>query len=528
MRIGILLAFLTGARSGFAQSDPPDDGGQPPPAAEREPDIPADAFGRETPRGSVSGFFAAAEEGDFERAAEYVDLRFLPLEHRGTRPDVLARKLYIVLQRALWVDLGSISKRPEGVTGDGLRTNRDEFGRIDRDDRDVVLILDHMAGADGAEIWVISSGTVAQVLGLYDEFAYGPFVESLAEALPDVSFLGVELFKWVIGIGTVLLVYLVLLPVTWLVARLACPRRSTLYPQIRRLLAGPVAAMVAVLAGHAVILQLGVGQAGRRAAQAQTLIMIFAVWIIFALLNVFVAAVGNRLRAKDRQAAVVLLRPIATFLKIVVLIGAILIWLDNAGFNITTLLAGLGIGGVAVALALQKPLEDLFGALTLYTQQAVRLNDFCRFGDRIGTVEEIGLRTTRVRTLADTVVSLPNAKFASEYIENISARQKIRYHTMVRLRLDTTPEQLDEILEKTRALLTSHASVVPDSGRARFKELGEFALVIEVHVYVATTDYLEYLRVGEELNLGIVGIVAAAGARFAIPLDRLGSPTPPA
>jgi hypothetical protein len=94
MRIAILLASLGGASgSGLAQPAPPDGGAQPPPPAEREPEIPADAFGRETPRGSVAGFFAAAEEGDFERAAEYVDLRFLPLEHRGTTPDILAHKL---------------------------------------------------------------------------------------------------------------------------------------------------------------------------------------------------------------------------------------------------------------------------------------------------------------------------------------------------------------------------------------------------------------------------------------------------
>ncbi len=99
---------------------------------------------------------------------------------------------------------------------------------------------------------------------------------------------------------------------------------------------------------------------------------------------------------------------------------------------------------------------------------------------------------------------------------------------MVRLRLDTTPAQLDEILEKTRTLLVSHASVEPETSRARFKELGEYALVIEVHGYVLTTDYVEYLRVGEELNRGIVGIVAAAGAHFAIPMGRIGPTTPPA
>ena len=173
------------------------------------------------------------------------------------------------------------------------------------------------------------------------------------------------------------------------------------------------------------------------------------------------------------------------------------------------------MGGLAVALALQKPLEDLFGAITLFSQQAIRVNDFCRFGNKLGTVEEIGLRTTRVRTLENTVLTLPNAKFAAEYIENISARRKIRYHTLVRLRQDTTPQQMRDTLEKTRALLESHARIEPDSARVRFTTIDAHAHVVEVHAYVMTTDYAEFLQVAEEINLGITEVVAAAGARFA-------------
>ncbi|MHC4947098.1 MAG: mechanosensitive ion channel family protein, partial [Planctomycetota bacterium] len=172
-------------------------------------------------------------------------------------------------------------------------------------------------------------------------------------------------------------------------------------------------------------------------------------------------------------------------------------------------------------LALQKPLEDLFGALTIFTRQPVRVGDFCRFGDRMGTVEEIGLRTTRVRTLANTLVSVPNARFANEFIENVSARGSIRYHHHVRLRYETTPEQARAVLDGIRALLAGHPKVLDENQRARLTTFGEHALVIEVSAYVGTTNYVEYLGTAEELNLGIMDAVAGAGARFAIPLEAL-------
>ena len=158
----------------------------------------------------------------------------------------------------------------------------------------------------------------------------------------------------------------------------------------------------------------------------------------------------------------VLMRPLANAIKLLIAVGAVLLWLDNIGINITTVLAGLGVGGVAVALALQKPMEDVFGAVTLYTQQPVRVGDFCRIGTERGTIEEIGLRTTRIRTLTNSVIAVPNSKLASEPIENISARQKIRYRPTLRLRYDTTPEQLQQVLEGIRGLLGSHERVLQD------------------------------------------------------------------
>jgi MscS family membrane protein len=197
------------------------------------------------------------------------------------------------------------------------------------------------------------------------------------------------------------------------------------------------------------------------------------------------------------------------------------------GFNITTLLAGLGVGGIAVALALQKPMEDIFGALSLYTQQPLRVGDFCRIGSETGTVEEIGLRTTRIRSLANTVISIPNAKLASEAIDNFSVRQKILYNPTLRLRIDTNREQLDKVLKDVRELLASHEKIVKDNPRIRFQRIGKDVLELVVFAYTDTRTFPDYLEVAEDLNIKILDIVARAGTTLALPGQTLYMEPPP-
>ena len=119
-----------------------------------------------------------------------------------------------------------------------------------------------------------------------------------------------------------------------------------------------------------------------------------------------------------------LLRPAGTVIKIIIFSIAALNWLENIGFNASTLLAGLGIGGLAIALAAQKTVENIIGAITLYTSAPIKIGDFCRFGNSFGVVEEIGLRSTRIRTLDRSVIYVANAKFIDMNLENYSEREK--------------------------------------------------------------------------------------------------------
>jgi MscS family membrane protein len=229
----------------------------------------------------------------------------------------------------------------------------------------------------------------------------------------------------------------------------------------------------------------------------------------------------HRLLAIDRPGAAKLLQPMSTLLKVVVLIFGLLFWLNNLGFNITTVLAGLGVGGLAVALALQKPIEDMMGALSIFSQAPFRVGDLCRYGQTVGTVEEIGLRTTRLRTLTNTVVSIPNAQIAYHDVENLSYREKIRYWPTLRLRYDTSTDQLQTIRDGIDNLLRANARIHDDPVRVRITDFDKDAILMKVHCFLDTTDFNESLEIGEELNIGIMKIVEKAGARFALPTATL-------
>ncbi|HEY2340823.1 MAG TPA: mechanosensitive ion channel family protein [Steroidobacteraceae bacterium] len=367
----------------------------------------------------------------------------------------------------------------------------------------------------------ISNVTVAGTADLQADFGYGPFVELVAGKLPQVSILGVELYKWVLALTGGLVAYTALFAASRLIARFWTPHRALSRGRLVRYLCGPVSLVVTALVIDALLHELGLGAAARRIAEGRTVIILLATWLTLATLSLVRDALTTSLQQRGRGAAVVLQRPLFAAVKIVVVIIAALTWLNNLGYNVSTLLASLGVGGVAVALALQKPLEDVFGAITLYNQQPIRVGDFCRFGDKVGTVEDIGLRTTRVRTPANTIIAVPNAKLAGEYLENFSARRKILYNPTLRLRYDTPPEILHRVLGDIRELLTSHAKVVEDGPRVRFVRIGADALEIEIFANLDTTLWPQYLELIEELNIRMLQIIAAAGARLALPAQNL-------
>jgi MscS family membrane protein len=475
-----------------------------------------DNFGRDTPRNSFIGFLKVMEEFDYENAVKFMDLRNLPHSVSRIEPEELARQLDFVIKRGMKIRVENLSEKVTGHVVDGLPDYQDELGRIVADDGEKVLFMQKVPGPDTIFIWKVSNASIAQIPELYDYFSYPTWVENVRSHLPDdAAFLGVELFKWVIILG----VTFVLLPVFWLfgiiLSRFISHPESALFPATRQLLSFPVPILAVMLINGSLLEELGLGARAQAIIESKTMLTIVFVWIIFSLIDLFRARRREQFIARGRADAHILGRPLANALKLVTLLTATLVWLSNSGVEISALLAGLGIGGVALALALQKPIEDLLGAVSLYSQQPMQAGDFCRYGTTLGNIEEIGLRTTRIRTLDDTLVSIPNSVIAHGEIENISARKKILYHPDLPLRYDTSKEQMQAIINDIDATARNHEKVIGDSVRVRFTEYSENAMIIRPRIYVDDTDFSNYLKVVGELNMAIMKIVQDNGAHFA-------------
>jgi MscS family membrane protein len=206
-------------------------------------------------------------------------------------------------------------------------------------------------------------------------------------------------------------------------------------------------------------------------------------------------------------------------LKALVVVVAILAILTIVGVNTKTALAGLGIGGVALALGAQRTVENFLGGVFLLSDRVLAVGDVCSISNRVGTVEDITLRSVRLRTLDQTLVSVPAGVLAQAGIENFASREKILAQTILRLRYGTSVEQLTRILDDVRQLLARSPKIEKVSSRIRLVSFGERAIELELFAYLLTADFAEFLGLREGLLLEVASIVEAAGSAFAQPTE---------
>ncbi len=190
---------------------------------------------------------------------------------------------------------------------------------------------------------------------------------------------------------------------------------------------------------------------------------------------------------------------------------------ESFGVPVAPIVAGLGVGGLAIALAVRPTLENIVGGFILFADKPVRVGDYCRFGEEYGTVEEIGLRSTRLRKFDDTLVTVPNGDFSQRELTNFTVRRQRLYHTTLGLRYETTPEQLRYVMAKLREMFLGHPQVSPDWLYVRFDGFGDFSLDIEIYAYIRAPQWLKYGAIREDISFRIMDIVKEAGTGFAFP-----------
>lgn len=496
-----------------------------PPAA--EPSV--ESLGDGNPRGALYRYLMDGRSARWSDAARYLDLSGIAPDQQAVAGPLLARQLKVVLDRTIWFDLDLVSDQPDGTQNDGLPKDVERIGTIATASGPVDLTMRRVADpeANGRSVWKFSPVLIERLPALYDEFRYGWIGEHVPAALQTMGPTALE--KWqVLGlVGLLAFAWVGSWLVTKALVRVAGPivKRSAtgIDNKLLAILPRPVrfTLMLAIVWGFLPAIDI----TKRASSWIHPGLIAFA----FVTFMFYVAAAAEAMAQATREKFLregqgsgagvvdVTMRMVRILLVVIGATGLLHIF----GFNVTTIVAGLGIGGIAIALAAQKTIENLFGGLTLMADKPVRIGDYCRFGTQEGWVEDIGLRSTRVRTPSRTVISVPNSVFSNVELENLAARDRMRFSTTLNLRYETTPDQMRHALVGLRSLLLAHPKVGREMLRVRFAKLGAASLDIDINAYVMTPDVDEFLAIREDLLLRIMTVVSDAGTSFAFPSQTL-------
>jgi MscS family membrane protein len=233
-------------------------------------------------------------------------------------------------------------------------------------------------------------------------------------------------------------------------------------------------------------------------------------WALWRSVDVWSEFLMQRPWAKDSPSTRSLLSVTRNFVKIFVAVGGLVATLAALGYPVATVLAGLGIGGLALAFGAQKTIENLFGSVSLAADQTFRVGDFVKVGSFTGNVERIGMRSTRIRTLDRTVVTIPNGQLADMQIEDFASRDRIRFTATVSLVYGTSEAQVRRVLAEIEAMLRANPKVWPGPV-AKLLGFSPSSVDLELQFWFATSDYDEFRELRQETLLGIMKIVAEAG-----------------
>lgn len=250
---------------------------------------------------------------------------------------------------------------------------------------------------------------------------------------------------------------------------------------------------------------------------ARVVFVVGVAWLVLGILSRGMERLRDRAIARGSTGTGSLVLLGQRVLKALVILSAALTVLGVLGFNMTTALAGLGIGGLAIGFGAQKTIENLFGGVSLLWDEVIRVGESCNFNGRVGVVEDISLRSTRIRTMERTELSIPNGSLATMNVENLSRRDKFLFNPKIGLRYETTPDQLRCLLAEARRMLYEHPKVETATARIRLSGLEDRWLALEVFSYILTRDAAEFTAIREDILLRLMDIVTEAGTGFAFP-----------
>ena len=484
-----------------------------------EPEIPLeDPLGRSTPRGTINDFIRATHHEDFVAASSYMQLT----DKQKPNASVLAHDLKDLMDRYFTEPLSQISDSPAGALDDGLPPDREHVGPLKMKDKAVDIVLVRVKDSVSGDIWLISSETLEQVPVLHGVMEEAWLDRVMPESLSKYTLFDISVAQWLLWSGSLGLPLLLL----WLLFRLlGLPFRKMMTSPLKRArfeiwtsrLRWPTIIVLTIII-HAACVFLASSSVNFRIRYSHfmSIFLVLALaWLIGRIMHLLFehARILARARGQSGSESLILLgrRVFNALLAIV----AIFVILTIAGVDTKTALAGVGIGGVAVAFGAQKSVENLLGGVFLLTDKALAIGDTCSISNRVGTVEDVTLRSVRLRTTEQTLLSIPAGVLSQANIENFASRQKILIRTNLRLSYKTTAGQLKSVLNGIQGLLAENPRVERETAYVRLTDFAPESIELELFAYILTANWPEFLALREGLLLQIAEVIESAGSSFA-------------
>ncbi|HEY1468484.1 MAG TPA: mechanosensitive ion channel family protein [Candidatus Acidoferrum sp.] len=495
----------------------------PPAAASSQPATQPDALGRDNPRGCILGFIKAAQDQRYNIAAEYFEPSPRQRHESEEEEKELVNQLLAILNQKFAGALDFISRDPLGRLDDGLSPDQEKIGGVLGVAEPFPILLVRREDEQGHKIWLFSRQTLDQVPEYYDSLQFPVFEKKIPKTLVTHRVLSMPYWQWIaillfipvaLALGRVITLLIELIVKNWRKSRHLPPLPPSTFRAI-----GPGTLAFAAMFHFYFVSYIGTSLL-YRLYYRRILVVFLSVafyWILIRLTRFLSARIGANLASRGRAAERSIVSLVRRFVEVVIFVFVTLVVLHSLGFDVTTALAGVGIGTLALGLGAQKTFENVFGGVSVLFDKVILVGDVCKVNNQTGVVEDIGLRSTRLRTGERTLLSIPNGIMASVTVENLRFRDKFLCQQTIRLRYDLSPDHVRNILEEIRRLLLDDPKVEDSSARVRLLRFGDYALEIELFCYILETDYVAYLASQEDLLLQVMATLEKSSLVIALP-----------
>ncbi|OLF34934.1 mechanosensitive ion channel protein MscS [Psychrobacter sp. C 20.9] len=480
-----------------------------------------DSFGRDTPRHTVQGFISALGENDYLLASNYLNLS------KSDNPTTVVRQFKQALDAGgrFQPDL-QISNTPEGNLTDQLPPSQENVGVINIGEKSVSLLLERVVSKENEQYWQFSSETLSSIPEVIENSEPTLVSRYTVDSLDGKKLFGYQLADLVAALSMIVSSFVLTYIAVWLLYHLL----RIVYPRVRGVplplpdkVILPLSVVIMALILSEVMVYAGVSVTLREPVNRFTDIAswLALTWLLLRVIDAIFTRAVNLSYKKNYTERVSILGLMRKVVKALLLIFAVIVIFGNLGFDLTTGIAALGVGGLALALGAQKTIENLVGSVVVVADSPVRIGDYCKFGTYEGTVIDIGIRSSRVRTLTRTVVTVPNGDFSSMQIENFTSRDMFRFFHQLYLKRTADIDVVFKMVKDLDEFLNEHYLTNQEWNQVNILELRQDCYVIQLQAYINANNVMEFYDKQNVVFVDVLNQVTKYDVEHALPTQQL-------